>query len=358
MGFKEHFNIPEGMIYLNTPGNGLLPKKTRQWRNERDATFFDPQVNLREEQPLFIQGVRESIANFLKTSDKQVYCTPNFAFGFHMLLDGLPKKLSFLLLEGDYPSLNYAIISRGFSYHTVALSASLEEDIWQYVQQHKPDVLALSMVQYISGLKIDLAFIKKLKQAFPDLLILGDGTQYFGTETFIFPESGFDAIACSGYKWLMGGFGNGFIVLNENLQRLIYSEAQQKQKPAEAMWSNKTILHTYFEPGHQDTLSHGTLQASLHFLMEQGLDAIQKQLAETRSYAYEKFQERALLLPMLAQRNVQSSLINIQIDPEHFPSLMAQQVRCFPRGTGIRIGLHLYNDKQDIDHLLALIDKL
>jgi len=123
MGFKEHFIIPEGMIYLNTPGNGLIPKKIRQWRTERDQTFFDPQVTLREEQPSFIQGVRESIATFFHTSEKHVYCTPNFSFGFNVLLDGLPKHLKFLLIAGDYPSLNYPIISRGFSYGTVELSA-------------------------------------------------------------------------------------------------------------------------------------------------------------------------------------------------------------------------------------------
>jgi len=358
MGFKEHFIIPEGMIYMNTPGNGLIPKKIREWRVERDQTFFDPRVTLREEQTPFIQGVRESLATFFNTTEKHVYCTPNFSFGFNVLLDGLPKHLKFLLIAGDYPSLNYPIISRGFAYDTVELSITLEEDIWQQVEQQKPDVLAISIIQYISGVKIDLSFIKKLKEAFPDLLILGDGTQYFGTEPFSFPASGFDAIGGSGYKWLMAGFGNGYTILNEKMQALIYQEAQQKQRPEEAMWSSKTILHTYFEPGHQDTLSHGTLQQSLHFLTEQGLSRVQQQLQETTSYAYEKFQEHNLLLPIAAQRATQSSLINVQIDPNHFGALMAQQVRCFPRGTGIRIGLHLYNDKQDIDQLLAIIDKI
>lgn len=358
MSYKEHFEIPEGWIFMNTPGNGLLPKQLISWRAQREQEFFNPAGSLREQQPAFIQGVRETLANFFGSSAEQVYCTPNFSFGFNVLLDGLPKRCKFLLIEGDYPSLNYPIISRGFSYSSVPLSERLEADIWEQLQLECPDVLAISIVQYITGLKIDLNFIKKVKAAFPSLLIIGDGTQYFGTEPFSFPTSGFDAIGGSGYKWLMAGFGNGFILSNKRLQNILYAEAQQKAKPQEAMWSNKTILHTYFEPGHQDTLSHGSLQQSLRFIENIGLEAIAQQLQATSQYAHAELQKRGLLLDIIANRTNKSAILNIQLDPSCYPFLMAQRIQCFPRGTGIRIGLHIYNDKQDVDRLLQLIDNL
>ncbi|MVZ64968.1 hypothetical protein GQF61_03835 [Sphingobacterium sp. DK4209] len=69
-------------------------------------------------------------------------------------------------------------------------------------------------------------------------------------------------------------------------------------------------------------------------------------------------EDRGLLLPEIAARQVRSALINIQIDQSLYPELVAAGIKCFPRGTGIRIGIHLYNELSDIHRLIATIDKL
>jgi selenocysteine lyase/cysteine desulfurase len=134
-------------------------------------------------------------------------------------------------------------------------------------------------------------------------------------------------------------------------------QAQQGTRPKEAMWANKAILDTFFEPGHQDTLSHGTLKQSFTFLEELGLDHIRQQLQRVSQYTYEGLDHRGLLLPIIGKRKVRSPLINIQTTPELYPQLLAEGIKCFPRGTGIRIGIHLYNDEGDIDKLFKIIDR-
>ena len=176
MPLREHFDIPSTLIYLNTPGNGLLPKESHQWRLEREKDFYDPKGFLRDQQPAFIDNVRAQIASSFDTAVERVFCTPNFSFGFSTLIDRMPRNLHFLLLEEDYPSLNYPIINRGLGHSFISLTANLEEDILHAIDKHRPDVLLLSLVQYINGLKIDLNFIKKLKISRPDLIIIGDGT--------------------------------------------------------------------------------------------------------------------------------------------------------------------------------------
>ena len=205
-------------------------------------------------------------------------------------------------------------------------------------------------------MKINLGFIQKLKEEYPQLLIIGDATQYLGTKPFDFLKSGFDAVGGSGYKWLMAGFGNGYMMISDQLKSKLYAEAQQGERPQEAMWSSKSILDTFFEPDHQDTLSHGTLFQSVQFLKEIGLENVAKHLEELREYAYQKLGERSLLLQEIENRTVKSSLINVQLDPKHYDVLMAEGIKCFPRGTGIRIGLHLYNTKEDIDKMIEVID--
>ncbi|RZK62025.1 MAG: aminotransferase class V-fold PLP-dependent enzyme, partial [Pedobacter sp.] len=264
----------------------------------------------------------------------------------------------YAILEDDYPSLNYAIQSRGFAFELIGVhKGNLEEHILKVIKNSKPDVLSLSIVQYISGLKIDLAFIKQLKQDNPNLIIIGDATQYLGTEPFDFIASGFDAVAGSGYKWLMAGFGNGYMMLSGELHSMLYTAARQRPGPKEPMLADKPIVDLYFEPGHQDTLSHGTLSQSVHFYKELNMNNIKEYLNELKDYAYQIFDERGWLLPVVKGSATKSLLINLQVPRETYPLLVEKGVRCFPRGSGIRIGLHLYNDKSDVDRLVTVLDQ-
>lgn len=358
MDYKSYFDIPNDITYLNTPGNGLMPRTHHEWRKNRDTDFFDVYGDLRDQQSIFIGTVKESFGALFNCKKEHVFALPNFSFGLHTLLSGMPEGLKYAVLEDDYPSLNYPIVSHGFDYVSIKVDQFLEENITKCIRADKVDVLLLSIVQYINGMKIDLDSIKRLKAENPNLIIIADATQYLGTEPFDFENSAFDAVGGSGYKWLMAGFGNGYMMISEDLKSLLYTKAQQGIKPKEAMWAAKSILDTFFEPGHQDTLSHGTLLQSVDFLNRIGLDTVQEHLKVLSDYAYEKLSERNLLLPEIAARIVKSSLINVQINPAFYPDLLREGIKCFPRGTGVRIGIHLYNTKEDIDKLVHVIDKL
>lgn len=358
MDFKTYFEIPNNITYVNTPGNGLLPIAHHQWRREREECFFDPKGDLRDQQVAFNKQVKVEFGQLFNCDINRLFLTPNFSFGFNTLLEGLNKSLKFLLIEDEYPSLNYPIVSRGFSCSFLPNSADVEEQIYHYVRDNDVDVLVLSLVNYINGLKIDLNFIKRLKKDYPKLLILGDATQYLGTEPFDFACSGFDAVGGSGYKWLMAGFGNGYMMISEQLSSILYAEANKLERPKEAMWAHKEILNIYFEPGHQDTLSHGTLGESVKFLNEIGLVNVKSYLDDLLRYAYRIFEDKGWLLPLVSQREIKSAVINLQVDPNIYPKLLDKGVKCFPRGTGIRIGLHIYNTKEDINRLVEIIESI
>lgn len=357
MDFKNYFDIPSEITYLNTPGNGLLPKAHLEWRKERDLAFYNARGDLRDKQSSFIKNVKCSFSELFNCPIERLFFVPNFSFGFNTLLGGLDSSLHVALIEDDYPSLNYPIISRGFNCGFITPSETLEENIYSYVKLQKPDVLALSIVNYINGLQVDLTFIKRLKNEFPDLLIFADATQFLGTEPFDFENSGFDAVIGSGYKWMLSGYGNGYVMLSEYLASILYQSAQIKDRPKEAMWSHKSILDIYFEPGHQDTLSYGTLEQSILFFQQVGLDAINSYLTELKIQSYRIFEEKNWLIPMVKNRSIRSSLINLQIDPTWYDYLLLNGIKCFPRGKGIRIGLHLYNSMEDIEKLVNVVER-
>ncbi|MDM1048150.1 MULTISPECIES: aminotransferase class V-fold PLP-dependent enzyme [Sphingobacterium] len=358
MTFSEYFNLSADICYVNSSGDGLIPKRSLEWRRTWEEQFFAADTDLRNQQTAFLETVKDTIARVFHAAEHTVYLTPNFSFGYSTLIDLLPKDYRYLALEGEYPSILYPIISRNLAYKTVKVDEQVEENILEAIADYKPNVLLISIVQYVSGLKIDPRFFRRLKEEHPDIWIIADGSQYLGTEDFAFDRSGIDALSCSGYKWLCSGFGNGFLLLHQKLQAALELGLKDIPRPTTDFWSNKSVLDTFFQPGHVDTVSQGTLKESLLLFEELGLEAIGEHIATLCDEAYRLLAERDLLLPEIARRPLRSALINIQLDQSLYPKLMTEGIKCFPRGTGIRIGLHLYNELEDIHRLIATIDKL
>jgi len=356
VNYKSYFDIPDDVCYLTTPGSGLLPTASKDWRKERDAEFFSAMTDLREKQGEFNQAVKKSIGDFFTIAPDHVYNTSNFSTGFNALLGRLPQQAKVLLLEGDYPSVNFSVILRGFEYVTAQIDEQLEDNIIAAIKKHQPSIFIFSIVQYISGIKINLEFIKQLKSQFPELLIIGDGTQYFGTEVFDFSQSGFDIVGASGYKWLLGGYGNGFILASDYAKHILFPELSTENIEIDSMWVGKNIDQLYFEPGHIDTLAQGTLQKGLQFLTELGLENTTAYTHRLVQLAKDELSKRGILSQTVINRAETSTIFNLQIDQGHFNMLMEHQIKCFPRGNGIRIGFHLYNDESDLEKLLKIID--
>ena len=58
------------------------------------------------------------------------------------------------------------------------LDIGLEDQIDDYISKNQIDILALSIVQYSTGLLIDINFLKSLKLKYPNLILIGDGTNF------------------------------------------------------------------------------------------------------------------------------------------------------------------------------------
>lgn len=358
MNFRDYFNIPSDICYLNSAGNGLLPARSLQWRQDWQEKFFDAREDHRDKQGEFLNTVRAKIATYFQAANSKVYLCPNFSFAYASLLDRLPTDREFLILEGEYPSIQYPLIARKRKITSLAVHPEIEASIYEALRKNPRQVFVVSIVQYITGLKLDIAFFQQLKRDFPETLIIADGSQYLGTEPFDFDASGLDAMASSGYKWLCSGFGNGFLLLNKNLQQLLEANLEGIPRPTVDFWREKEVLDTFFEPGHIDTIAQGTLLSTLSLFQEFNETAIAEHIQALSNSLYPQLEERELLLPLISQRKNKSSLINIQVDPNLYPELLQAGLKCIPRGSGIRIGLHLYNNESDIQTLIRIIDKI
>ncbi|SCY38893.1 Selenocysteine lyase/Cysteine desulfurase [Nonlabens sp. Hel1_33_55] len=353
---KEHYPVLKDYTYLNTAAHGLISTVVADYKVSLNQELLNTASVFADSRGAFIDDVRTSVSSFIDAHYHMTALVPNFSMAFNALLEAIDKKNKFLLVKGDYPSVNWPVEARGFECCYADLNATLEENIWNACEQHKPDFLALSIVQYISGIRIDLEFLRKLKLQFPDLIIIADGTQFIGVEEFRFRESGIDILAASCYKWLNAGDGNAFMTFKEDVVDRIKPKYTGFNS-VQGFKNDRGSFMGHFEPGHQDMTAFGGLQKAIEFCNEYGIYSIQNQIQTISQEARNEFTGRNLLQPEVTGRKLHSSIFNITGDEKLFEKLKNEKIIISQRGEGLRVSISYYNSIEDLNKLLNVIDE-
>ncbi len=353
---RKQFPLLNHSIYANTAATGLLYDDLLEWRQEHDLDYLIGGSNMKQQSNKMHGETRKVVGNFFNCESNNVALVPNFTIGLNFLLEGLNKKEKVLLLKGDYPSLNWPFESRSFDITHLSITKNLEEHIYDTIKTKGITVLALSVVQWLNGIMIDLSFLKKFKADFKDLLIISDGTQFLGTRSFDFSSSGIDVIGASAYKWLLSGYGNGLVLIKEQAKERFSLTTKGYGSGRNAIeFDHKRTFCKHLEPGHLDSLSFGSLQFSLEFLQKIGLENIDKQNKQLSQKAKLSFESLDLLDEVVVSRDSHSTIFNIKANEKVFNRLLEHEVVCVQRGDGVRISFHFYNTLKEIDKIIDIL---
>ncbi|MGO3261967.1 MAG: aminotransferase class V-fold PLP-dependent enzyme [Mesonia sp.] len=354
---RKHFPLIEQYTYLNTAAAGLLSEAVFDYQQDKNIDFLVQGSLSRDKEANILTEVREKIAYFFSAEASRVALVPNFSFGFNTLLEGFSAGTKFLLLENDYPSINLAVEARDFNITYAQIDENLEQNILQKVETEKPEVLALSLVQYLNGIKIDLHFIQELKKKFPQLLIIADGTQYLGTENFNFKDSGIDVLGASAYKWLNAGFGNGFFMFTQQAEHKISPKTEGSGSHMGKYKENGLHLLGNLEPGHLNFTTMGSIKIALELQENIGLQKLEQHIQMLYAEAKKEFANLGLLEESVLNRKQHSTIFNLKGDEKLFQQLRQKDIICSQRGDGIRVSFHYYNTLEDLEMLVGVLRK-
>lgn len=356
--FRSGFPALRQYTYLNTAAWGLMHEDLQEWRQDHDLDFLIGGSVMKMAALPLLEDTRERLARFFGCDPQRIALCPNFSLGLNLLLEGLGKDSRVVLVEGDYPSLNWPFESRGFPITRVPLSADLEARIEAALQAGPVQVLALSLVQWLSGIMVHPGFLRGLKERHPDLLIIADATQYAGAFALDFGASGIDVLGASGYKWLLGGNGNGFFLFSPQAEaRIALRSHGFNAAGADPGRKADTPFARRVEPGHLDTLSFGSLGVALELLERLGMERVDRYNRELSAKVKQALASRSLLDEQVLGRPAHSTIFNIPEPGGRYRHLKDHGVVCAPRGGGIRVSFHCYNSENDLDKLLELLKK-
>ncbi|MCX2719107.1 aminotransferase class V-fold PLP-dependent enzyme [Lentiprolixibacter aurantiacus] len=353
---RKQFPVLSQGIYADTAASGLLYDDLLEWRQGHDLDFLIGGSSMKFESFDLVEETHGTLANFFNASSRDIALVPNFSLGLNLILEGLAADTRILLLDGDYPSVNWPFESRGYPIKYVPIDASLEDHIWKVLAEEPVSVFAFSLVQWLNGVRIDLNFLKELKAKYPELILIADGTQYLGALDFDFSNSGIDVMGASGYKWLLGGYGNGFYLFaptfkeKTSLPCMGFYAAGGKPDQREQIPFSRGL-----EPGHLDSLNFGSLKFSLEWLSKAGMQNITAHNEALIQRAREAMAELGILESAITERKQHGPIFSVDPGAGLTEALREAGVFFSERGGRIRLSFHFYNTEKDVDRVVDLI---
>ncbi|HET8736133.1 MAG TPA: aminotransferase class V-fold PLP-dependent enzyme [Pricia sp.] len=354
---RKHFPVLSQYLYADTASAGLLSDTLMTWRQEHDLDYLIGGSTMKTKaMGNGIPEIRKTVARFFGATPESTALVPNFSLGLNLLLEGFDTSRRVLLVQGDYPSVNWPFEHRDYKISYVSLDENLEDNIRDTIKAGNISVLAFSLVQWVNGIQIDLDFLSGLKADFPELIIIADGTQFCGTTDFNFLDSAIDVLGASGYKWLLGGYGNGFFLFKEGLEtHFAVKTTGFNAADANLDMEDDIRFAKHLEPGHLDTLNFGSLKFSLEYLESLGKGNIETHLAKLSKKGQEEFAELGLLEDAVVARKAHSTIFKINGDKRLYRKLEQHDVVCSQRGGGIRLSFHCYNTETDVDQIVKIL---
>ena len=215
---RDDFEIAAGEVYLNGGADSPLPRAARLAVEEAWALQATPSRIAFETFFSYADAIRERAGRALVLPADEIAVTTSTGFGIMLLAQGLRWRRGDRLLLGpdEFPSNAYpwfALEERGVHIERIGRPGAplTAGDVAKALESGGPvRALSLAAVHYPTGDVHPVAEIADLLHARDALLVL-DGSQAAGAIAIDWRGSGVDAMAVSGYKWLLGPYGTGIL---------------------------------------------------------------------------------------------------------------------------------------------------
>ncbi|MBI1355030.1 MAG: aminotransferase class V-fold PLP-dependent enzyme [Acidobacteria bacterium] len=365
---REEFPVRERFAYLNHASTGPLPRRSARAmadfardQMENGSTGYAAWI---AEYDLF----RQAAARLIGAEPGEIAITKNTSEGLSFVANGLDWRPGDVVVgvRGEFPA-NYfpwlRLERRGVQARWLELrDGAFDLDAIDRACQ-SARLLAVSFVQYLSGFRADLDALGEICRRRGCLLVV-DAVQGLGAFPVDVARSGVDALAVSGHKWLLGPEGVGFLFLRRELMPQV--------EPVEMGWTNVTGFPAYsceddlradagrYECGTLNTIGCFGLRASLELFQEVGQPTLADRVGALAERTLEGATVRGYQLIRPWDHHSGSGIVTFRKDGVDSAAAVARmaeaKVSAAARHGWIRVSPHFYNEPEDVDRLLELLD--
>lgn len=371
--WQDQFQVDEGLIYLNhaavSPWPRCAQEAVKAFADENSIYGSKNYLQwLQTEQTL-----REQLAQLINApSFSDIALLKNTSEALSVVAHGLDWQSGDNIVSSneEFPSNRIvwqSLASQGVELRQAALCAneSPEDALFALVDEHTR-MIAISSVEYASGLKLDLQCIGEFCRQHK-ILFCVDAIQSIGALQFDVQACHIDFAMADGHKWMLGPEGLALFYVNpERLDALQLHQYGWHMTEDYLNFDSRewTVAESArrFECGSPNMLAIHALQASTALLLEIGMQEIEQRVNMNSRYLIDLIgKHKDLICITNTDPERLSGIVTFKHqakDSHHlYTELMQAGIMCAYRGGGIRFSPHFYSSRETLDRGIAAVLK-
>ncbi len=312
------------------------------------------------------EAVRQRIANFINAEMEEVALTTNTSQGMNVIVDALEDRGEVISSELEFPVTTLPWMHRRIPVHRLpATGGDIRiDEIEGAMAIHNTGVIALSHVQFSNGFRIDPAAVGDIKGNHVFVL---NASQSAGAFEIDVKRMKIDALCATGHKWMLAGYGSGFVYLSREL----LNESMSRALGWLSVEDPFAMRNDEFRPRH-DAAARAelgcphfagifSLGASLQLIDEVGIKHIESRALELNRYLTSRLSENDWeVLSPLHDEEMRSAETLVRVDEPHevVRKLFQRGVIVTEKPEGVRVATHCFNNEDDIERLITELDEI
>ncbi len=365
---RRRFPITERFAYLDHASRGPLspPASELIEKITRDMAMLHPHQLL--EMNREFEDARRNIATLIGAPSGSIGFIPNTSSGLAMAAGSLPitKGQNIVCARNEFPANIYPWLNqreKGVEVRFIDPSpCGVTADDVRAAMDGKTGIVALSWVGFSDGARIDTRSIGSLCSE-KKVFFVVDAIQ--GTGALKVDLEDIDILVNGTGKWTLAPQGGGFVYVRPGLiERLHPDRTGWLSMNAFAGLENFDRLTDYrfelakdarrIETGSNSPLVQRALGASSRYLHELGTAAIEERIIGLCDRLIEGLRQKdlAIMNPLIEGQRSGIVCFRPADAAKAVEKLIARDVLVSAREGNVRVGIHFYNNEEDIDRLL------
>ena len=357
---RAKFPVTRKSVYLNTAAAGPLAESTsraaafyyEQMMNDGDV-HWDEWLARREE-------VRARVASFINAEPEEIGFTTNTSSGMNLIVDALEKHGEVISCDLEFPVTTITWMHRRIPVHLVkSVEGVVRPEDLRAAMNTRTGIISMSHVQFSNGFRSNLEELASIKGAHAFVV---NASQAAGAFEIDVKRMKIDALCATGHKWMLSGYGSGFVYISKELQAA--------SMPREIGWlsvqdpyglvNNEVHLRpdvsARAELGCPNFAGIFALGASIEMMQSIGMANIEARALELNRKLTSRLDESGwkVLSPLQDEQFRSAETLVAAENPADVVNHLAEQkIFVTEKPQGFRVATDFFNDESDIDALLT-----
>jgi selenocysteine lyase/cysteine desulfurase len=362
---RAEFPVTENYAYLNSAGAGPVSRRTADTAAQFYRETQESGDRLWEHWLARRERARADVARLINAEPEEIAFTTNTSSGMNLIVDALESARRVVSCDLEFPVTTIPWLHRGARVRMVEAREGVlrVEDVLAAAGAER-SVICLSHVQYSTGLRTPIEEVGERKGSH---LFVVNAAQSAGVFPIDVKRMKIDALCSTGHKWMLAGYGSGFVYLSRELL--------EQTRPRAVSWMSvedpfamrndayhlRTDAAARAETGCPHFAGIFALGESTRQLLELGVERVERRALALNCRLTESLKAAGheVLSPLGDERFRSAETLVRAADPRATVKHLARRrVAVTIKPEGFRAATHYFNDDSDITRLVSALDEM